>query len=141
MSSAIHSPSTDGRLLLLAVSGVPEAGVALAVCRAVRCSASRRREELGALRSDDRRGVGAHARRRDERDDALCVVDAERPHAMVAFGPYEQLVSLVRERFPAMRIVTDRDTPGASAVATSPDDVREALRSLARPGGPILEQP
>jgi hypothetical protein len=55
--------------------------------------------------------------------------------------PYEQLVSLVRERFPAMRIVTDRDTPGASAVATSPDDVREALRSLARPGGPILEDP
>ena len=73
--------------------------------------------------------------------DALGVVDTERPHAMVAFGPYEQLVSLVRERFPAMRIVTDRDTPGASAVATSRDDVREALRSLARPGGPILEQP
>lgn len=73
--------------------------------------------------------------------DALGVVDTERPHAMVAFGPYEQLVSLVRERFPAMRIVTDRDTPGASAVATSRDDVREALRSLARPGGPILEDP
>lgn len=73
--------------------------------------------------------------------DALGVVDSERPHAMVAFGPYEQLVSLVRERFPAMRILTDRDTPGASAVATSRDDVREVLRSLARPGGPILEQP
>ena len=73
--------------------------------------------------------------------DALGVVDTERPHAMVAFGPYEQLVWLVRERFPAMRIVTDRDTPGANAVATSRDDVREALRSLARPGGPILEDP
>lgn len=73
--------------------------------------------------------------------DALGVVDTERPHAMVAFGPYEQLVWLVRERFPAMRIVTDRDTPGASAVATSRDAVREALRSLARPGGPILEDP
>jgi hypothetical protein len=68
------------------------------------------------------------------------MIDAERPYAMVVFGPYEQLVSLVRERFPAMRIVTDRDTPGASAVVTSRDDVREALRSLARPGGPILEQ-
>ena len=73
--------------------------------------------------------------------DALGVVDTERPQVMVAFGPYEQLVSLVRERFPAMRILTDRDTPGASAVATSRDDVREVLRSLARPGGPILEQP
>ena len=73
--------------------------------------------------------------------DALGVIDAERPHAMVVFGPYEQLVSLVRDRFPAMRIVTDRDTPGASAVAPSRDDVREVLRSLARPGGPIVEPP
>jgi len=73
--------------------------------------------------------------------DALGVIDAERPHALVAFGEHERLVALVRERFPAMRIVTDRDTPGASAVARSPDDVREVLRSLARPGGPILQQP
>ncbi len=73
--------------------------------------------------------------------DALGLVDAERPHAMVVFGSYEELVSLVRDRFPAMRIVTDRDTPGASAVAPSRDDVREVLRSLARPGGPILEGP
>jgi len=40
-----------------------------------------------------------------------------------------------------MRIVTDRNTPGASAVAASRDDVREVLRSLARPGGPVLERP
>ena len=73
--------------------------------------------------------------------DALGVIDAERPHALVAFGAYERLVALVRERFPAMRIVTDRNTPGASAVAASRDDVRELLRSLARPGGPVLERP
>ena len=73
--------------------------------------------------------------------DALGVIDAERPHALVAFGAHERLVALVRERFPAMRIVTDRDTPGASAVAPSRDQVREVLRSLARPGGPILQQP
>lgn len=71
--------------------------------------------------------------------DALGLVDAERPHAMVAFGMYEELVSLVRDRFPAMRIVTDRDVPGTSAVASSRDDVRDLLRSLARPGGPIVE--
>ena len=71
--------------------------------------------------------------------DALGVIDAERPHAMVVFGSYETLVSLVRDRFPAMRIVTDRDAPGTSAVASSRDDVREVLRSLSRPGGPIVE--
>ena len=73
--------------------------------------------------------------------DALGVIDSERPHTMVAFGDYERLVLLVRDRFPAIRIVTDRDTPGTSAVAASRDDVRELLRSLGRPGGPIVEGP
>jgi hypothetical protein len=71
--------------------------------------------------------------------DALALIDSERPHSMVAFGGFERLVSLVRDRFPAMRIVTDRDTPGTNAVAVSRDDVRELLRSLGRPGGPIVE--
>ena len=57
------------------------------------------------------------------------------------FGDYARLVWLIRERFPAMRIVTDRDTPGANAVASSRDDVRELLRSLARAGGPIIGGP
>jgi hypothetical protein len=73
--------------------------------------------------------------------DALGLIDAERPHALVAFGAYERLVALVRERFPGMRIVTDRDAPGASVVTPSRDEVREVLRALARPGGPILQQP
>lgn len=72
--------------------------------------------------------------------DALGLIDSERPHTMVAFGDFERLVSLVRDRFPAMRIVTDRDTPGTNAVAASRDDVRELLRSLGRPGGPIVEK-
>jgi hypothetical protein len=69
--------------------------------------------------------------------DALGWIDRERPDALVAFGRYERLVALARERFPTMRIVTDRDTPGASAVASSLDDVRGLLRALARPGGPV----
>ena len=72
--------------------------------------------------------------------DALGLIDSERPHTMVAFGDFERLVSLVRDRFPAMRVVTDRDTPGTNAVAASRDDVRELLRSLGRPGGPIVEK-
>ena len=116
--------------------------MALAVCRAVKVLCVAGDEEgLRALRLATTAAEWELTPGATSETDAFGVVDAERPHAMVAFGPYEQLVSLVRERFPAMRIVTDRDTPGASAVATSRDDVREALRSLARPGGPILEQP
>jgi hypothetical protein len=46
-------------------------------------------------------------------------------------------VALVRERFPAMRIVTDRDTPGATEVATSLEEVRGLIGSSPRPGGPV----
>jgi hypothetical protein len=43
----------------------------------------------------------------------------------------------VRDRFPAMRIVTDRDTPGATVVATSLGEVRGLVLGLPRPGGPV----
>jgi len=68
---------------------------------------------------------------------ALDQIDVERPHALVVFGPFEQLVALASERFPGLRIVTDRDAPGASAVARSADDVRDLLTQLPRPGGPV----
>lgn len=68
---------------------------------------------------------------------ALDQIDVERPHALVVFGPFDDLVALAAERFPGIRIVTDRDTPGASAVAGSPDDVRDLLAELPRPGGPV----
>lgn len=67
---------------------------------------------------------------------ALDQLDAERPHLLVVFGPFDELVALAAERFPAMRIVTDRDTPGTTAVATSLEDVRSLL-SRPRPSGPI----
>ena len=69
--------------------------------------------------------------------DALGLVDAERPHILVAFGPYERLVALCAERFPGMRIVTDRDVPGATVVATSLEEVRGLVSGLPRPGGPV----
>jgi hypothetical protein len=68
---------------------------------------------------------------------ALDQIDVERPHALVVFGPFDDLVALAAERFPGIRIVTDRDTPGASAVAGSRDDVRDLLAELPRPGGPV----
>jgi hypothetical protein len=68
---------------------------------------------------------------------ALDQIDVERPHALVVFGPFDELVAMAAERFPGIRIVTDRDAPGASAVAGSPDDVRDLLAELPRPGGPV----
>ena len=69
--------------------------------------------------------------------DALDRIDVDRPHMLVAFGPFEALVALARGRFPGMRIVTDRDAPGATAVATSLAEVRGLLEGLPRPGGPV----
>jgi hypothetical protein len=69
--------------------------------------------------------------------DAIGLIDAERPHTLVVFGPYERLVSLAHERFPAMRIVADRDQPGATAVASSFEEVRGLVKELPRPGGPV----
>ena len=71
--------------------------------------------------------------------DAVGQIDAERPHILVVFGPYERLIELARDRFPAIRIVADRDAPGATAVATSMQDVRGLVMSVPRPGGPIDE--
>ncbi len=61
-------------------------------------------------------------------------LETERPHMLVTFGPFEEFVASVADRYPGMRIISDRDAPGA-VVATSLDDVRDLLRS--RPGGPI----
>ena len=68
---------------------------------------------------------------------ALDQLDTERPHMLVAFGPFEELVALAWDRFPGMRIVTDREMPGAAAVVASGSDARAALRQQPRPGGPV----
>ena len=73
----------------------------------------------------------------DERQ-ALDQIDVERPHVVVAFGDYERFVAIVRDRFPGVRIVTDRDAPGATVVAASMDEVRGLVIDLPRPGGPVM---
>jgi sugar phosphate isomerase/epimerase len=70
--------------------------------------------------------------------DALRQLHEERPHLVVAFGDFGHLVAEARAAFPSLRIVADRDRPGATAVATSLDEVRGALKELPRPGGPVL---
>jgi hypothetical protein len=46
-------------------------------------------------------------------------------------------VSRVREGRPSMRIVCDRDLPGATVVVGRPEEIRDAVRALPRPGGPV----
>jgi hypothetical protein len=69
--------------------------------------------------------------------DAIGQIDAERPHILVAFGSYERLVALVSERFPGIRVIADRETPGATEVATSLEEVRGLVKGSPRPGGPV----
>ena len=68
--------------------------------------------------------------------DAIEQMEAEHPHHLVVFGPFEDLIAIVRERYPATRIVSDRDAPGA-VFATSLQDVRGLLQRAPRPGGPV----
>ena len=94
-------------------------------------------ERLGELK---RAAVAAEwelARGATDMREALDQVDAVRPHAMAVFGPFEELVALVSERFPAMTIVADREMPGATTVVEGLPDVRAALREQRRPGGPV----
>jgi hypothetical protein len=69
---------------------------------------------------------------------SLDQIDVERPHAMVVFGPFDDLVALVADRFPGMRIVADRPMHGAAAVVQEMSEARAALRAQPRPGGPTM---
>jgi hypothetical protein len=112
--------------------------MAVAVCRAlvVMCVADDRLS-LAALKAATVSAEWELAPGATDVRGALDQIDAERPHVLVAFGHQTDLVAMIRERFPAMRIVTDRDTPGATVVATSIDEVRGLVLGLPRPGGPV----
>src|SRR2546425_4153628 len=62
---------------------------------------------------------------------AIEQMDAERPQIIVVFGDYAGLIALARDRFPSMRIICDRDLPGANVVASSLEEVRRLV--LERP--------
>jgi hypothetical protein len=67
---------------------------------------------------------------------ALDQIDVELPQYLVVFGPFEDLVALVTDRFPGMRVLSDRDLPGVETVG-SIDRVRDLLERRPRPGGPV----
>jgi hypothetical protein len=108
------------------------------VCRALKvlCVAGTR-EELAALKraavsADWELAPGAFTE-----DEALAQLRDERSHIVVAFGDLGGFVAAARQAYPALRIVTDRDLPGATVVATSLEEVRDAVKGLPRPGGPV----
>jgi hypothetical protein len=111
--------------------------MAVAVCRAliVLCVAADR-DSLTSLKAATVSAEWELAPGATDLRAALGQIDEYRPHVLVVFGEHGQLVTAVRERFPSMRIVTDRDTPGATVVATSIDEVRGLVLGLPRPGGP-----
>jgi hypothetical protein len=65
---------------------------------------------------------------------ALRQLREERPHVLVVSGPFASLVAAVRKERPAMRVVADRQVPGADVVAASADEVRDAILGRTRPG-------
>ena len=72
----------------------------------------------------------------DERA-ALDQIDVERPHVLVVFGAFPLLVRLVGERFPGMRVISDRQADGVTAVVRTPDEVRLLVLGMPKPGGPV----
>jgi hypothetical protein len=67
-------------------------------------------------------------------EEALRQLREEGPHVVVAFGDFAGFVAAAREAHPLLRIVTDRDLPGATVVATSLEEVRAAVTGRTRPG-------
>jgi hypothetical protein len=70
-------------------------------------------------------------------DDALEQLERDRPHVLIVFGAFGPLIAAARERVPALRVVSDRDLPGADVVASSLEEVRGVVLGRPRPGGPV----
>ena len=70
-------------------------------------------------------------------EEGLRQLHEERPHVVVAFGPFGGFVARALEAYPALRVVADRDLPGASVVAGSLQQVRAVVLGRSRPGGPV----
>jgi hypothetical protein len=70
-------------------------------------------------------------------EDALEQLHEVRPHVVVVCGPFEGFVAKALEVAPYLRVIADRELPGAGVVVESPDEIREAIAGRRRPGGPI----
>lgn len=72
-----------------------------------------------------------------DEDAAMRQLHEERPHILVVSGDFEAFVRRALDALPVLRVIADRDTPGASVVVSTLDEVRDAI--LGRPRhGPIV---
>ena len=69
-------------------------------------------------------------------EEAIRQLHGERPHVLVVFGSFPSLVERALEAYPFLRVVTDRASTGAVAVA-SLEQVRAAVKPSDGPGGPV----
>jgi hypothetical protein len=69
--------------------------------------------------------------------EAIRQLHEERPHVVVAFGSFAGFVANALEAFPFLRVIADRELPGAGAVVSSAEEVRDAVLGRRRPGGPV----
>jgi hypothetical protein len=70
-------------------------------------------------------------------EDALAQLHDVRPHVVVVSGPFEGFVARALEIAPYLRVIADRELPGAGVVVGSPEEIREAIAGRRRPGGPV----
>ena len=70
-------------------------------------------------------------------DEAIRQLHEERPHVVVAFGPFDGFVATALEAYPSLRVIADRELPGAGVVVSSVEEVRDAVTGRPRPGGPV----
>jgi hypothetical protein len=68
---------------------------------------------------------------------AISQLEEGRAHVLVVDGSFPGLLGRARELYPALRIVSTAESPEATVVVGSLDEVREAILGLPRPGGPV----
>lgn len=110
-------------------------GSVAAMCRALKvlCVA----EDPDALAALKRAAVSAEwelTPGATDPEEAVRQLHEERPHVVVVFGAFGGFVAQAIEAYPALRVVADRDVPGAGAVVGSLEEVRSTVLGRSRPG-------
>jgi hypothetical protein len=104
------------------------------VCRALKVlCVAHDAEALGVLKRATVSAEWELAPGATDEDEAIRQLHAERPHVVVVFGPFPRLVERALEAYPSVRVISDRETPGAVAVGSA-EEIRDAVK---RPDGPV----
>jgi hypothetical protein len=69
--------------------------------------------------------------------EALEQLEGEHPHVVVVAGGFDAFVRDARSRYPFLRIVADHPLSEASFVFDDLDRLREAIKGLPPPAGPV----